>query len=561
MSFSGHRRTVKWVIATAVVAASVSSAFAAPPAVGTKPPTAVTAAGAPAGAKNNKASLEALLQQGSDALAAGQYQAAREAFLDVIAIDPRNAKAHHGAALCLMATKEIAKAAGLFDKAFGLTTTPDRAMVLNAAACHMATGGHMRAAKLIKDYLTVHTKEQDEPMVNALGTALSAATNAERKNRFFSECTAFYVIANQRLETARPGYKRFGAEWMPAKDAASKEAALKAQQKQLDQLSDAIATAEDRLSVAAKEYEHQKFLITRGETPGNYYYERAERAYDAAKSAVQVAQDRYDSLASSIAQPAFPAEISVVAMDNLTPPPVSTAIAAATNDNTTIPEVKPKPRPRPVRPKPTDTATATPTPEPPPAIALEPPKSNRKVRITQYAAAFPVAPDLVVTSAAIIEDGATLQVQGADGQGLAAELVRKDAATGLAMLRITGRKLNPLALADSFNGGQITCASFPSVDLFTPSAQGIPGTATAPKEGWTVQLNVHPRLAGAPLCSGGKVVGVCVAPRDAERAKLPAITLDQLKAFLGSDVTPPAKAGDPTASLLQLVTTRETGGE
>lgn len=547
----GHRGMIKWVLGAVVAAVLLTnalSAFSAPPAV--KP------AGA-AGVKNTKASLEALLQQGSDALAAGQYQAAREAFLDAIAVDPRNAKAHHGAALCLMATKEIAKAATLFDKAFTLTTTPDRAMVLNGAACHMATGGHMRAAKLIKDYLTVHTKDPDEPMVNALGTALSAATAAERKNRFFSECTAFYVIANQRLEAARPGYKRFGAEWLPAKDAQAKEAALKAQQKQLDQLSEAIDTADERLAVAAKEYEHQKFLITRGETPGNYYYTRAERAYDSAKSALQAAQERYDTLSATIAQPAFPGEIAVVAMDNVTPPPVSVAVASV---DTPPVEVKPKPRPRPVKPKPGDTTATTVTPTEPP-VALEPPKTNKKVRITQYAAAFPVAPDMVVTSAATVEDGATLQLQGADGQGIAAELVRKDGNTGLALLRITGRKLNPLALADSFNGGQITCASFPTVDLFSPSAQGIPGSATAPKEGWTVQLNVHPRLAGAPILSGGKVVGVCVAPRDAERAKLPAVTLEQLKAFLGSDVTPPARAGDPTASLLQLVTTRETGGE
>ena len=31
------------------------------------------------------------------------------------------------------------------------------------------------------------------------------------------------------------------------------------------------------------------------------------------------------------------------------------------------------------------------------------------------------------------------------------------------------------------------------------------------------------------------MVGVCIAPRDAEKGKLPAVTLEQLKTFLGAD--------------------------
>jgi len=89
--------------------------------------------------------------------------------------------------------------------------------------------------------------------------------------------------------------------------------------------------------------------------------------------------------------------------------------------------------------------------------------------------------------------------------------------------------------------------------------RNFPGSATAPKDGWTVALNTHPRLAGAPLIAGGKVVGVVTAPRDAERNKLPAVTLDQLKKFLGPDLPSEAGSGNPTTSLLQLVTTRQSG--
>jgi len=38
------------------------------------------------------------------------------------------------------------------------------------------------------------------------------------------------------------------------------------------------------------------------------------------------------------------------------------------------------------------------------------------------------------------------------------------------------------------------------------------------------------------------------------------VTLDQLKTFLGSDVAAGNGSAEPVSSLLQLVTTRETGG-
>jgi tetratricopeptide (TPR) repeat protein len=544
----------KAAVGALMVATLGSLAGAAPP---VKPPVNRV--------QRAKASLEPLLQQGADALAAGQYPAARAAFQDAIVIDPRNAKAHHGLALCLVAHKEVAKAAATLDKALMLTGTPDRALVLNAMACQMAVQNHMRAAKLAKDYLTAHPKEQDEPMVNALGTALSAATASERKNRFFGDCTAFYMIANQRLEKARPGYKRFGAEWLSASQADAKTRALAAQQKKLDSLSDAIATSEERLGPAKKELEHQQFLLTRGEAPGNYYLTQAQSVYDAAQAAVQAAQDRYDALASTLETPKFPNEIAMVSMDNIKTPELTPVAVASAAPPPTV-EIRPKPRPRPVKPKPaanTSSGNSGEKPvEKPVEITLAPPKPEtpRKVRVTQYAAAFPVAPNLVLTSSAIIEDGVTLQLQSGDGQPISATLVRKDDTLGLALLKVEGRTLRPLALADAFNGGPVTCASYPAVDLFSPAAQAITGSATAPKDGWTISLNMHPRLAGAPVLAGGKVVGVCVAPRDAERNKLPAVTLDQLKTFLGSDVGPVQAAGDPASSLLQLVTTLETGG-
>ncbi len=558
------KKAMGWLI----VACAIGTVVAQTPPATPKPPAGAAAA-------KSKASLEPLLQQATDALAGGQYGPARTSFQDALVLDPKNVQAWHGLGICQVAAKEIAKAAITFDKALSFTTAPDRALVLNAAAAQMSVRAHMRAAKLCKDYLAAHPKDPDEPILNALGTALSAATGAERKNRFFSECTSFYVIANGRIEAARPGFKRFGSGWYPAAEAEAKLAAMAAQQKQLDSLMDNIGTAQDRFDAAEKELNHQKFLVTRGELPNNFYLVEAQYNYDAAKERLEQAAAKYDAVTASLNTPRFPTEILMVTMDSLTAPPLSQpAVTVASADTMPKPRVRIRTTGAPETGTTTGTGTtgtgttskgpAAETKTAPPPIALEPPKPTapRKVRITQYAAAFPVAADLVVTSATIIEDGATLQLQATDGQSIPAELVRRDEKSGLALLRISGdRKLRGLILGDTFTGGPVTCASFPTVDLFSPAAQTIPGTAPAPKDGWTISLNVHPRLAGAPVIANGKVVGVCIAARDAERAKLPATTLNDLKAFLGSDAAAAKTPTDPASSLLQLVTTRETMGE
>ena len=536
-------------------------------------------------ASRAKASLEPLLKQGGEALAGGLIKEAREAFLDAVAIDARNAKAHHGLALCYLYAKETRKAAQTFDKAVTLAQKPDRALVLNAAAAHIADRNNARAAKLIKDYLTANPKEADEPMVNALGTALMAATPQERNNPLFSQAAQFYETANKRLEAARPGQKRFGMEWLPAEQAEAKNRALASQQKQLDLLDQAIATAEEQLVPAEKELIRQKDLIRRGEPPGNYYFQRAEDAYNAALARYQAAVENLERATANIERPKFPEAIALVGIDD-TKAPELTAVASASNDSGTGSFTVTRPKRGGTRGKPgSSVATITPkdlklgagsgtktgsdnttggagmeTPGGGASVIYEPPKPSKKVRITQYAAAFPIAPNLAVTSAAAIGDNATLQLQFSDGQSATASLVRKDEATGLALIKIEGKKLVPLILADSFAGGPIACVTFPTADLFTPTGQKIPGNAPAPREGadWTITLNLHPRVAGSPILAGNKVVGVCVASRDAERNKLPAVSLSALKQFVADDAKPGSASGDPLSNLLQLVSTRET---
>jgi tetratricopeptide (TPR) repeat protein len=580
----------RWVVVLCCAAGAALPARAQVGGAGAGPGAPKPAAGgAASGAARAKASLEPLLKQAAEALAGGQIQAAREAFQDAATLDPRNARAAHGLALCLLYSKETKKACQMFDKAVMLTPKPDRALVLNAAAAHTADRNNARAAKLIKDYLTANPKEVDEPMVNALGTALTAATPQERRNRFFMEAATFYEQANKRLEAARSGFKRFGSEWLPASEADAKQRTLASQQRQIDMLEEAVATAEEQVEPSLKEFERQKDLIRRGEPPNNYYYRQAETAYNSAMARYQAAVENLEKATGNVERPKFPEAIALVGIDDVKAPELApaaggtgTAVASSANTGSftvTKPRVGPRKQgdagPMKLGGTGTGTGAGGSTGSDNAAVGgggnnplgsgarvvYEPPKPTRKARVTQYAAAFPVAPDLAVTSAAAVGDNAKLQLMGSDGQSVNASLVRKDDVTGLALIRIEGRKLIPLMLADSFAGGTIACCSFPTVDLFNPAGQKIAGNAPAPKDGgeWTVTLSTHPRLAGAPLMSGTKVVGVCVAPRDAEKNKLAAVTLADLKKFVAEDAQPAAAPGDPMSNLLQLVATRETG--
>jgi hypothetical protein len=153
-----------------------------------------------------------------------------------------------------------------------------------------------------------------------------------------------------------------------------------------------------------------------------------------------------------------------------------------------------------------------------------------------------------------------MTVQSADGTAWGATVVRKDEASGLALLRLGGNaaKLTPLPVSDAFAAGAVSCVSFPSVNIFDPAPERLEGAAPPAKEGWTVRLARHPRLAGGPLLAAGKVVGVELASRDSEAARVPAATLEQLKQLLGQDARPPARApADPAASTVQVTAVRE----
>lgn len=515
--------------------------------------------------------VEALLKQGREALAAGEYKAASDAFHDAAAADSKNVEALHGEGLARMYQNDFVHALAPMEKALIANPAPNRALVLNMAVCQIGQPGSknaMRAATIIMDYLSAHPATLDEPLLNAMATALYVADDQAKKGSKFAQCESFYKTYNQKLEAAKPGMKRWGVQWMSASAVDSKVAANAAIDKQLASLNRDMDALDGKIASASADLDKQKDLFRRG-----FVYEYQLTQYVAAlkvlTDTMEEKQKAYDETAAKYQRPTFPRAMTLVAMDDLTPPPVAANVAIVEDTAAIQKTFTPKPRAnakakvdpvKPPTPK-TDGPRTDPKPEEPLISITAKPVVRTKIRINSYAAAFPISDTLVLTAAGPLAGATEIELQTADGSPIKAELVRTDEAAGLALLRVSGRKLIPLILANTFTGGAIQCAAYPTVNIFNPAAEPIPGTAKPPVGEWKVSLSRHPRLGGSPLLAANKVVGVELASRETDPTQIPSATLDAIKKFLGPDMpSPPAGTPEPCSVLLQLMATRESSG-
>ncbi len=537
-------------------------AITPPPAssAGTPAPSVTPAPASPLKPKDKarqERNIAALLTQGMDALAASDFKAARDAFLDVLSLDPNQARALEGAGLAYLRLEDAAKARAMLEKASAISgTAPSRSLAINASIVLMRNRNAMRAAKYLKDYLAAHNKEVDEMALNAMATALSQADRVATANRFFVECSTFYDAENAKLEATRPGMKRWGSEWLPADEAQKKIDAFKKKKGELDAAAQRLANASSRVA-SNKEAMSAAISANRfRRAPINISGYQA--AISQGENDAEAAQKEYDKIAPTIEFPPFPKEIAVVPLDTDLPIAPGTAVAVATPGKGLGGVVSSPGRTSPA------SSIPEPDPSPSPSTPVTPPPPRRRTVVT-YAAAFPVAPDLLVTDGKMVQAGSTITVQAADGLPMRAEIVKNDAASGVALLRIRGQRVAYLSLADGFTGGAVTCIGFPTVSIFDPAPEPINGSVALPKvpgEKWTVRLSHDPKRGGSPLLAGGKVVGVQLASRDTDLASVPAISAEEIRALLQSELSQPLPAAttDPKAATMQLTATREIGG-
>ena len=517
--------------------------------------------------------LQALLDQGQAALSSGEYKSACDSFKDALTLDRNNAIALHGLGAALMYLHDFNRAKEPMERALTVAP-PNRALVLNMAVMQIAVHNPMRAAKIVKEYLAAHAGQPDEPMLNAMAIALSMTDGQARKGRLFPDLVKFYMAGNSQLEAAATGQKRWGVEWMEANVVDAKMAAMNKAQQHADKIGNDLDAADGRVADAQNNLDALQAAMRRNPFAIN----QAQSDLDRAGAARDKLAEQYDSALAAVPRPSFPKSLSLVGLSDQTPPPVHGVTLAFGTENgaggdtftpsqpTDMPPVAPRLRSRSGKQSSggggqgmgqgSSGQTAA-----PPAIDIVQarPAEAHKVQLTSYAVAFPVAKDLVVTAAATLAGATEIQLQASDGSALSGQVVRTDEATGLALLRVSGRALAPLDVADAFAGGPLQCAGFPTVNIFNPSAEIFGGTAPPSKEGWKVRLDQHPRLPGGPLLAGGKVVGVELAARESDASAIPSATSDQLRKFLGDDGSrQPATNPDPAGSLLQVLATRES---
>jgi hypothetical protein len=174
--------------------------------------------------------------------------------------------------------------------------------------------------------------------------------------------------------------------------------------------------------------------------------------------------------------------------------------------------------------------------------------------ITRSAVAVPIGPDLVVTSSVAVADATDIQAADATGLVRSGKVLRKDGLLGLALVRLEGKPLAYLNLGSRIEGNKFACWALPEVTVDKPAPEALPSSASVPnKATWAVSVSRHPRLPGAAIVDvSGSLVGIALGERASESSQVPAVPLDQLRSFLGSD-TPATPGGKPDVNdILEL---------
>jgi hypothetical protein len=455
--------------------------------------------------------------------------------------DPNYLLALQGLAVAYLNTKQAPKAGQLFDEASPLGAAvdrePSRELIVNRAVTDIIQKTKaMRAAKSIKSYLEKHPDDADEKMLNLLGTALFIANQHTTSKAMLNQIADFYAKANADLEQTHPGEKRWGIEWLPAREVDQKFAAQK-QAREEWQRHSAEAT------VAYNDWQNKLSLYTPHPPAWTRYVsldvvQRAEGSYQKASQAAEEARSR-------VIMPPWLTEVNPV----LPPMPKGVMLASATTSDTSgaasmagLPDTDPPIAGQRINlPGSTDSTPSTSsntdaTSEPATPVPSSPPVH---FQVPRHALAFAVDKQRLITDADVMGDVTDVRIENAAGEIISAHLVAKK--DRLALLEVNpaelqGRSLAYLNLAPGFTGGALRCAGAPLANIFGPLPVLLTGQAAAPSQtAWTVDLSENPRLPGSPLIDAqGNLVGVVMASRDDLRTRLPATSLGEIREFLSA---------------------------
>jgi tetratricopeptide (TPR) repeat protein len=520
-----------------------------------------------------------LVEQGNAALLGGDAQAALENFRDardlwerqhmrIDVADPNMFGALHGIGIAYLALGRYEKANDPLDRAYpsplrGRSLTLNRAILDLVQKVNIAHG-----VKELKEFISAEPAP-DELALNILGAALGQVSNDERlyQGQFIQGVVQFYEQKGKELETAHGnGEKRWGTEWMDLVEAKKHTSAQAGDYAKYLAAVEAVRSATAGVTAAQSE---------RDGATSSGAVNAANARLASAKENLAARTSAQKSAWQNITRPLWPKTFAPVLPESLgggqfgipnsaapraEPTAVAIVLQAPKDPTPLVAPVPPKPKPKPTpqeEPKET-TPTApvpTPTPTPTPPVLKAGPRT-----VSRYAVAVPVGPDLLITAAAPLENATALRLETSTSNTFDAELVRKDANIGLALLRVKGQQFPFLNLASgAFAGGDAVCWGFPDVNVFNPAPDSIVAHTTPPKgDKWIISMTRHPRLAGAAILDkSGNLVGIALGDRDTVASQIPAVPLDALRAFLGADAPKTVSANPDPSLVMQLTASRE----
>jgi hypothetical protein len=542
-------------------------------AAGQAPPTSQTPPAADESARAREL-FTGLVQQGSNALMAGEHAAALGALLDAKQLFDRKLRGKgpaiaqadqvallHGLALAYQLNDRPEKASPLFENGTPLDRActskgAPRQLLLTRASLDLTQGYlAMRTAVGLTSYLKEHPNELDSEILDVLFSALTEAEERVTNRTALNGMIKNYEDFNARLEATRPGKRRWGVEWVS-------EPEFKVNMRKRDAVLREIAKAQDQLANANADVAQAKELVKWARGNGGNL--------GAANNKLAAAEDRRAAAQKAIADaraklPPVPVLAKADLVKLIEPHDTKVVVAAK-------PAISPKPG------APVQVASAEPetksieftlggggtsgtkgsTGAGDTGNASDPPARNRSRAFNRTATGFAIGPDLLLTAASAVKDARRVVVEFPNAVPVEAK-VERSGAEGLALLRLTGQRMAYVNPAAQFPGGPVQCPAYPEVSVFGVAVEVIKGRALASHDdGWKVALGKHPRLPGAPILdSTGDLVGIEMADRDDLLDKLPALSLKSVRDFLAADLPTQPCANPKSAPVVQVTGTFE----
>jgi tetratricopeptide (TPR) repeat protein len=188
--------------------------------------------------------------------------------------DPDLINLYHGIAYAYMTKGEFAKARSFADRAYA-AKRGNRSIVLNVAKLDAQGKDQPRAIAALKK-LVLATPE-DEEAINLMGVALNRL--AADRPALAAKHEAEFQAIQTRLERARPGFRRWGTEWVDEKTYAAIQTRRNAQLAKVRREERDVESAVDGVRSAQAKYQSE-MAVPVNETVSARNYRQARQAED-----------------------------------------------------------------------------------------------------------------------------------------------------------------------------------------------------------------------------------------------------------------------------------------